>query len=269
MIISNQNGKLVLVRQDDHAIQMGEVARRWGNGEFEKLLNHESVSLGIEKHDSGWKGPDDEVLFNPDKKRPRNFMDVNLKQHVEFYELGYRKTLQQDPYAGMMLGMHWIGLYTSRFGYDPTFTYKVADDLVDFMDETVSTIQKEWVDVKLQYWKKNQKRSEFEDNVWMQYEFFQVMDRMGLFMGLNDPNIENEVTLGPIRTKRKSDPINLTLQAKGNGTLLVHPFPFDEEFVTTVPGRIIEDRDYENHQEAKDVVEHTETETIVWWITGK
>ncbi|RFU70505.1 DUF3891 family protein [Peribacillus saganii] len=268
MIISKQDGKLVLVRQDEHAIQMGDVARKWGNENFEKLLNHESVSLGIEKHDAGWRGPDDEVLFNSNTKRPTNFLEVNLPEHVRFYELGYRETLKQDPYAGMMLGMHWIGLYTSRFGYDPTFTYKVSDDLVEFMNNTVANIQKEWIDVKLQYWQKQQQRSEFEDHVWMQYEFFQVMDLLGLFMGLNDPKIEKEVSLGPIRMSRKSDPINLTVKSNGNGTLLVHPFPFADEFETSVPGRRIEDREYESHQEAKQIVEGTEKEDIVWKIVA-
>jgi hypothetical protein len=266
MIISKQDGKLVLVRQDEHAVQVGDVARRWGNENFEKLLNHESVSFGVEKHDAGWKNPDDEVLFNPATKRPTNFLEVNLPNHVRFYEVGYRETLKHDPYAGMLLGMHWIGLYTSRFGYDPTFTYKVSEDLVEFMNNTVANIQKEWIDVKNQYWKHKQQRSEFEDHIWMQYEFFQIMDRLGLFMGLNDPMKENQVTLGPVRKTRKSEPIQLTVKANGEGTLLIHPFPFSDEFETSVPGRKIEDRDYENHQEARQMVDGTEKEEIKWKI---
>jgi Protein of unknown function (DUF3891) len=268
MIISKQDGQLVLVRQDEHAIQMGTVSRLWGNENFQKLANHESVSLGIEKHDAGWKQPDDEVLFNEGTKRPTNFLEVNLPEHVRFYEIGYRNTLKQDQYAGMMLGMHWIGLYTSRFGYDPTFTYKVSDDLRGFMNDTIKTIQKEWVDIKQQYWAAQHKRSEFEDIIWMQYEYFQVMDRLGLFMGLNNPKEKNQVTLGPVRMTRESEPVHLTVKSKGNGEILIHPFPFADEFDTSVPAKRIEDRNYESHQEAKEIIEVTEKEDIQWRIVA-
>jgi hypothetical protein len=266
MIISRQGGKLVLIRQEDHAVQVGEIAIKWGNEKFQKLLKHESVSFAIEKHDSGWKEPDDEVLFNKETKRPLNFMEVQLPEHVKFYETGYRNTLEKDPYAGMMLGMHWIGLYTSRFGYDPTFTYKVPENLVDFMNQTLSSIQKEWVDIKLKYWTYQQKFSEFEDHVWMQYEFFQVMDRLGLFMGLNDATKEKVLTLGTVRMTRDSDPVEVTAKSTGNGSLILSPFPFEEEFETSIPARRIEDRDYENQSEAKEVVQNTDKEDITWKI---
>jgi hypothetical protein len=269
MIISKQGDQLVLVKQNDHAIQAADVARKWGNDQFQKLLNHESVSYGIENHDVGWSQPDDQVLFNNSTKRPVNFLDINLPEHVKFYENGYRETLEKDPYAGMLLGMHWIGLYTSRFGYDPTFTYKISDDLADFMDNTIIKIQKEWINIKQQFWDKKEQRSEFEDHIWMQYEFFQIMDRLSLFMSLNDPMKENKVTLGPIRMSRKSDFVYLNVEASGNGTILLDPFPFPAEFETVIPARKIEDRDYENHQEAKEVVEKTEKENIEWRVISK
>ncbi|OMP67275.1 DUF3891 family protein [Domibacillus epiphyticus] len=269
MIISKQGGQLVLVRQDEHGKQAADVARRWGNDQFQKLVNHENVSYGIEKHDAGWKKPDDQVLFNKATKRPLNFMDINLPKHVEFYENGYRETLQEDPYAGMLLGMHWIGLYTSRFGYDPAFTYNVSDDLIDFMDSTIVKIQKEWVNIKQQFWNKKEQRSEFEDHIWMQYEFFQVMDRLSLFMSLNDPMKENNVTLGPVRMSRKSDFVHLHVETAGDGTLTLDPFPFDSGFKTVIPARKIEDRDYENHREAKEIVEKTEKENIEWHVIPK
>ncbi|WP_428908040.1 DUF3891 family protein [Niallia sp. Krafla_26] len=269
MIISGQDGNLVLIRQEDHALQVGDIARKWGNENFQKLLKHESVSLAIERHDSGWHEPDTEVLFNPNTKRPLNFMDVQLPQHVKFYETGYRNTLEKDPYAGMMLGMHWIGLYTSRFGYDPTFTYNVPDNLQNFMNNTLSTIQKEWVDIKQQYWTYQQKFSEFEDQIWMSYEFFQVMDRLGLFMGLNNPKEEKTMSLGIIRPTRTSEPVEVTAKSLGNGTVELSPFPFAQDFETTVPARRIGDRDYENQQEAKSVLENTETEDVRWKIVAR
>lgn len=269
MIISKQRNQLVLIRQDEHDDQCGELARLWGNERFEQLKHHEAVSFGIENHDIGWKKPDDEVVFNEAKKRPMNFTEAQLPQHVEFYEKGYRAILEKDPYAAMLLGMHWIGLYTSRLGYDPTFTYKISDDLSEFMNSTITRIEKEFAEIKLQYWTPKQVRSEFEDHIWMGYEFFQVIDRMSLFMSLNDSMVENEVQLGPIRTSRKAEPVHITLKAKGNGTVIMDPFPFAQEFEAVVPAKRIEDREYSNHEDAKEAVEKAEKEPLAWKVLAK
>lgn len=269
MIISKQGNQLVLVRQDEHCPQAGDTARKWGNEQFEKLKYHDSVCLGIAKHDIGWKRPDDEVQYNEITKRPLNFLDVKLPEHVEFYEDGYRQALAEDPYAGLMLGLHWIGLYTSRYGYDPTFTYNVSEDLVDYMNSVIIKIEKEFVEFKHQYWNYKQKRSEFEDHVWMQYEFFQVMDRMSLFMALNNPMEEKEVYLGPVRTSREKPGINLHLKAPGNGKLIVDPFPFPEAFDTYHLARKVDDRDYQNHEEVREVVENTKKVHVEWKVAAK
>jgi len=269
MIISKQGNKLVLVRQDEHMVQAGDVARRWGNEKFSRMEKHESVSLGIGLHDFGWKEPDDAVWYNEKTKRPMNFLDVDLPGHVRFYEEGFREALKRDEYAGLMLGLHWIGLYTRRYGYDPTFTYEVPENLTDFFHSVISRIEKEFVDIKNKFWDPRRKRSEFEDQIWMSYEFFQVMDRTSLFMSLNDPMSQNRVVLGPVRKKQQEDPVHITLTARGDGTLLVEPFPFAEEFETFVPARKIEDRDYSSHEEIKEVVEKTEKIPVKWKVVAR
>lgn len=269
MIIRKQNNQLVLLRQDEHDDQCGQVARLWGTEKFQQLKDHETVSIGIENHDTGWTKPDDDVLFNEITKRPMNFMDVDLPNHVDFYESGYRQILDKNPYSGLLLGLHWIGLYTSRYGNDPTFTYKVSDDLKDYMNSVITRMEKEFAEKKLQFWTPKQARSEFDDNMWMQFEFFQVMDRMSLFLAHTNPKEEKETVLGPIRPSRQEKPIQLTLKAKGNGIVVVDPFPFAMEFETVLPVKLIEDRDYANQQDAKEAVEKAVKEETTWKVIAK
>lgn len=109
MFVSKHVNEIWLVNQYDHSIQAGEVASQWGNDEFEPTSK--SLVTAVEKHDIGWIEPDKEVLFDEETGRPVNFININLKQHVKFYSQGYKKILEEDPYAGMLIGMHWIGLY--------------------------------------------------------------------------------------------------------------------------------------------------------------
>ncbi len=252
MIISRQNGYLVMVRQDEHMIHAAEITRRWGNEYVGKPTPNDSVVMAIGQHDLGWKKPDDEVLFNSEMGQPVNFMDVNLRQHVEFYGDGYERAVQRDPYAGLLIGMHWIGLYTSRFGYDPTFTYKTSEDLKAFMNETIRTQQKNWIEIKHEMWKHHQPRREFEDKIWLHYELFQVMDRISLFICLSDHDRIHETTLGPVRFTLNGDYKHLKVRTTGHGEITVDPFPFDQAFDVSVPFRRISDKRYASQEEARE-----------------
>lgn len=267
MFVSKHQNEIWLVDQYDHSIQAGEVARHWGNEEFTKPS--ESLITAVEKHDIGWIEPDQEVLFNEETGRPINFININIKQHVRFYSNGYKKILAEDPYAGMLIGMHWIGLYTSRFGYDPTFTYKIPENLKGFMQKTIIETQKEWVDVKMNFWKFDQKRSEFEDKIWMEYEFLQLMDRMSQLVSLNTKKDKVKAILGPVRKNQESTGIHLNIELPGDGSVQVEPFPFSEEFETTVKLRKIPDEKYESHAELKKVIDSAPVETMKWKVKEK
>ncbi|MCM3715373.1 DUF3891 family protein [Halalkalibacter oceani] len=252
MIISKQNGKLVLVRQDEHMIHAGEITQRWGNDFVAKPDPNDAVVMAIGNHDVGWTEIDDLLPFDHEKSRPVNFLDVDLKQHVDFYGKGYQQIVEQNKYAGLLLGMHWIGLYTSRFGYDPTFTYKAPAELKPFMHQTISEQEKKWVDIKQEIWNFNQSRREFEDNIWLHYELFQIMDRLSLFICLNDLNAKSKVELGPVRFTKDGDYHFLSVESNGNGEISVDPFPFDREFEVSVPLRRIPDVNYSSEKHYRE-----------------
>lgn len=268
MIITKHDGRLRLVRQDEHGVHAGGVTKLWGNSKFERTATHDSVTTAVGMHDIGWKIPDDEVLFNAETGSPINFINVNLRQHVDFYRSGFLKVLEQDPYGGLLVGMHWIGLYNSRFGYDPTFTYTIPQDLVAFMDSVVKGEQQNWVEIKERLWKKSGPRSEFEDVLWNQYELVQVMDRISLFMSMNDPEKKNEVVLGPVRTSQKGELVNLTVKSNGDGKLLVGPFPFASEFDANVPCKYIPDRVYESQDDLRHTLSNEKKEWVNWRIVA-
>lgn len=267
MFVSTHNNEIWLVDQYDHSQQAGEVARYWGNEDFTKPS--EGSITAVEKHDIGWIEPDKKILFDEETGKPVNFIDINVKQHVQFYSNGYKQILKEDPYAGMLIGMHWIGLYTSRFGYDPTFTYKIPKDLKEFMQNIIIETQKEWVNVKMEFWQTNEKRSVFEDKIWMDYEFLQLMDRMSQLVSLYTQEDKTEVVLGPVRKDLNNGDVHLTVQLPGDGSVVVNPFPFKEEFETSVKVRKIANKKYESHAELKKTIENTPYKVMKWRVVRK
>jgi hypothetical protein len=264
MFITKHPGYLHIVNQYDHSVQAGEVARHWGNEQFTRPEYFQSLCLAVEKHDIGWIESDTKVLFNPETGQPIAFLNIDLLNHVEFYGKGYEQVKDEDPYAGLLVGMHWIGLYTSRFGYDPSFTFKIPNDLVPFINEKVISQQKAWIDLKMNLWKRDVPRSRFEDHLWMNYEIVQFMDRLSQYVSMHTLDTKNKFILGPVRQTVNSEGVMVTVQGQGDGTVIVDPFPFDSVVETTVLLRKIPDIHYSSHEEVFQAMEETTMERVVW-----
>jgi hypothetical protein len=263
-ITKHEDGYLYIVNQYDHSVQAGEVARHWGNEEFARPEYFESLCLAVEKHDIGWIESDSEVLFNNDSGQPIPFLNVNLLQHVDFYGKGYEKVKEEDTYAGLLVGMHWIGLYTSRFGYDPSFTFRIPADLAPLIDDKIIILQKDWVNLKMKLWNKTVPRSRFENNLWKNYEIVQFMDRLSQYVSMHKLDTKNELIMGPVRQTVNSKGCMITVQGQGDGTVVVEPFPFDSEVETTVLLRKIPDIRYESHNAVYKALQEAEVERLTW-----
>ncbi|XID91874.1 DUF3891 family protein [Paenibacillaceae bacterium WGS1546] len=264
MFIAARDGYLHIVNQYDHSVQAGQVAAHWGNETFERPKNFDSVRTAVAKHDIGWVAPDREVLYDAGALRPTQFIEVNLRQHVEFYGAGYEQVLAEDAYAGLLVGMHWIGLYTSRFGYDPTFTFRIPEEMRSFMDDVISSKQKEWIDVKMRLWDGKTSRSDFEEQLWMGYELVQMMDRLSQYVSLKPVTSTDTVTLGRIRTNAKGPLVTLRAWGKGDGDVVVDPFPFSDIVETEVIVRTIPDVKYRSHAEAKEALDAAPLRKVKW-----
>jgi hypothetical protein len=264
MFITKHPGYLHIVNQYDHSVQAGGVARHWGNEQFTRPEYFQSLCLAVEKHDIGWIESDTKVLFNPETGQPIAFLNIDLPNHVEFYGKGYEQVRDEDPYAGLLVGMHWIGLYTRRFGYDPSFTFKIPNDLAPFINEKVISQQKAWIDLKMNLWKRDEPRSRFEDHLWMNYEIVQFMDRLSQYVSMHTLDTKNQFILGPVRQTVKSEGVMVTVQGQGDGTVVVDPFPFDSVVETTVLLRKIPDIRYGSHAEVYQAMEEATLERVIW-----
>lgn len=240
----------------------GTIAAAWGNDGFARHPDHSSFATGVALHDNGWDDFDASLPFVGG--RPVNFLDVDLTRHAEFYERGYRRARSEDEYAGLLIGMHWIGLYTRRYGYDPTFTYRVPTELTNFMSSLISRIETEIQDGLRPFWVPDRPKLAFENDVWFHYELMQVIDRLSLFMCLNAPGSGAAVELGPLRRSPDDrEYLSITATMNDDGTVSVDPFPFTQPLELSVEAWQLSATKFASEKEYHELVNATSPKQLV------
>ena len=116
MIIRQQNGPLVVIRQTDHAYLSGFFARELGNEAFQRPGPFDSFCLAAAEHDNGWQ--EWEMLPGVDPKTfvPQTFMTVPTEEHIALYQRGIERTVKADLYAGLLVAGHWCGTDAAERG---------------------------------------------------------------------------------------------------------------------------------------------------------
>jgi hypothetical protein len=280
MLISRRGDKLVLVTQPDHAVMAGDIVSHWGNDTFAQPQPLESVRLAAALHDDGWTEADAEPLLNTAEQRPLHFLEIDMKDHIPLYGRGVQRTYEKDPYAGLLVSMHWTGLYRSRWGLQDG-KLQWQDGVEQLMTEAVDSEEQRWIEVKRQLLE-GVKRSDFEAALWHHFDLLQAWDLLSLYMCLlpHTPAENGEVIPVPKTLKSldqtpsdrviQSVPlgvarerVDITLRAVEPGVVTLDPYPFDEPSVEfSVPAKAIDDRAYESTEDARAAIDAGEDLTI-------
>jgi Protein of unknown function (DUF3891) len=113
VIVRDAGSSWQLVYQTDHADLSADFARAW----VDAGPRHESLVVGTERHDDGWAVWEQAPRIDGDG-RPVTFIDVPVPIHIAFYRAAIAAVTDDDPYAGLLVSMHGVGIYKQRFGTD-------------------------------------------------------------------------------------------------------------------------------------------------------
>jgi hypothetical protein len=121
MLVSKyDDSRLLLALQIDHSRVAGYLAAHWGNDVFAEPRPYSSVVLAAQEHDNGWWEWEIKPSLN-DQGYPLDYItDGSLKYlgqlRLDFYKHGVERVVREDPYAGLIVLMHGIGLFNKAYG---------------------------------------------------------------------------------------------------------------------------------------------------------
>lgn len=183
MIINRLANELELIDQVEHGRVAGVLAEAWGNPEFTAPTPVPAVSLAAARHDEGWRSVDGALLFDEIAKRPMHFLDIDVERHIKLYRNGVERVSMLDAYAGLLVGMHWSGIYRSRW-QRPGGVSRLARTSADrdLQEAVVREEEERWISVRQQVWTEDEPRALFETRLWHHFELLQLWDLLSLFL---------------------------------------------------------------------------------------
>jgi hypothetical protein len=283
MIITARDDALFLVDQNEHGRIAGELCERWGNESFAAPEPREGTLFAAAMHDEGWREADDEVRFNAEQGRPLHFLEIDLADHVELYRSGVERAVAADAYGGLLVSMHWTGLYRSRWGVQDASVFAPPQTpLAALLSEVVDVEERRWIELK-RVAGAGSRRSDFEVGLWHNYEVLQAHDVLSLYActavlrpaGAHGETLPVVSTLATIEqsagvrtidgvpTRPGFPRVQLRLTSIEPGVVAVDPFPFSgDSLALSVAARVIPHRRYASAEEARAAVAAGERERI-------
>lgn len=259
MLISRRGDGFTCVMQYDHGTLAGELAERWGNERFAAVGGRfrEALVIAAAHHDDGWRELDDLPVWNQEAGRPAHFLEVPREQTIPAYGRGVEGVYARDALAGALVGAHWTGLFSARWGLQSgggPLTEAAARAVVDEQERRrQETLREVWGFEGL--------RSEFEAEAWHAYEVLQALDVISLALSLIDPGVVSPAAvekppitatlfgveqppggriLPSVPTGPLGEHLDLAFAVTEPGVATIDPWPFAEaRFELRLPCRVL------------------------------
>ncbi len=285
MLIVRRRGGLDLVTQGEHARLAGDLAAAWGNAAFAGPARREGLLLAARRHDDGWRSSDDTPAFDAARARPLHFLELGLAELMALYEPGVRAVQADDPYAGLLVSMHWIGLLHGRWGLEGAAPAALAAQA----GELRLAEEARWARARLDAWDGAGPRSAFEAGLWHDYDLLQAVDQLSLALCTMDPDVPADPGRAPVRvsatlaeiehdravrivagapTGPARSHVDLAVTVADRGVARVEPWPLRDECSVEIAIRRIPDRTYASAHDAARAWADADVRRVDWRLVG-
>jgi hypothetical protein len=279
VLVTRRDGRLTLITQPDHAALAGRMAESWGNEQFDTPAARDALICAAVHHDDGWGQLDSRPTYNAERQRPAHFTELPLSESAGPYARNVESVYEHDLRAGALVGMHFSGFYTNRWGIG---TGAASESPLAL--QIVAEQEARWMPALRAAWGNRGPRSEFDAEIWHAYEVLQAVDLLSLALGLMDlerPADGEPVDVTSTLTRVDQAPgarmvtgvpraigdprrATIAVQPIGPGNVTLDPYPFrPPELRLAAPVRELEDRPYESAEGAAEAFHAAEPRELV------
>jgi hypothetical protein len=259
MLFIENNEKIVIVFQHDHADLSGQIAAHWGNERFAQPTPFEEIVYTSAVHDMSWIFWDYYPLKLTSDQKPIPWLQMRkyaFEEFSRFYGIQIRGVGPHHQYATLLLAMHAAGLYKGRYGTQPSHSSLQTATRPEWQDD-IDQLEKLQQEAKHHLLKSPDSAEWISDKIlWTNYKLLEVWDRLSQYFVGRDDNIVNS-TLNPVPLSYDGGETQLKLQRGDNErvdqphkSVKISPYPFVEDPQTFFFKAVeIPNRSYSNEKE--------------------
>lgn len=260
MIIARlANKSFRCITQHEHGKVAGLCAMQWGSGEFESLTPDGSVVTAVFTHDIGWQEFDQRPRIKTDQETgnytPVNFYELPPQTWVEMYEQGIDTVASIDPYAGLLISLHGVGLQNRRYGLAPDWSgpsmefrgfiqreqerqRELMEDLSKQGDSRVSSADRTTL---TQLQNDNQNPERYTGRLWCNYKLLQALDTLShILCATTNPTVDATIEHTPVSVDTD---VSLEIRSEAANTYQLDPYPFTRDpLVIPAIGRTVSEQ---------------------------
>jgi hypothetical protein len=225
MIVQEQGDELILVRQTDHAVLSGFLAREWGNDLFKRPEPFESVRLAAAEHDNGWREWELQPRIDPRTRLPYSFMSLPTEEHIALYQRGLERVAKIDRYAGILVSLHASQLYDRARATIPGYSAKyIKSTETELVNGFLQGLKLQQLRLKVDLRSDPATREFTQDKVLdANSRRLEALDRLSLYFCLNTPQ---EATMEAIPLDAEGSEVDWELRPLEGNTVSLAPYPF-------------------------------------------
>jgi hypothetical protein len=256
MIVRTDQRMLLLVRQTDHMVLAGQLADAWGNDRFARPVPFGPLARAAYEHDVGWAGWEAAPRVDPATRRPYQFTDLPVEEHLAFYRQGVNAVAAKDDHAGLLVNLHCQGFHNQRFGTTPEMTLRRLPA------DQEAAVRRSLAALQAQQRELGRRARVDEPTLWTQYELLQIYDRLSLYLCMPP---QREAAIGPAPAGVGGESVTLALRPGGGNEVVVVPWPFRERsLVLGVAARRIPHRDYTSDDDLRQTLAAADAVTLTY-----
>jgi hypothetical protein len=228
MIVQEHGDHLLVIRQTDHAVLSGFLAREWGNDLFRRPELFESFCLAAREHDNGWSEWELAPRIDPKTRVPYTFMSIPTEEHVALYQRGLERLMKADRYAALLVSLYCAGLYDRARATIPGFSAKyVKSSESHLVNEFLQRLKLQQLRLKIDLRTNPATKSLAEDkSLERTAGLLEVLDRLSLYFCLN---FLHEATIENVPMHQDHEAVDWELRPLDDNGVSLAPYPFRKD----------------------------------------
>ena len=225
MIIYEQGDQLIVIRQTDHSLLAGFLAREWGNEEYTRPEPFGAFRLAAAEHDNGWTEWELLPQIDPVTFSPFTFMSIPTEEHIALYKRGMERIIKADRYAGLLVSMHCAGLYDRSRATMPGFSAKyVKSHEATEVNEFVQRLRLQQLRLKVDLRGAAETQAYAEEKyVEKNMQRLEALDRLSLYFCLGPLG---DAVIDGVPMDNSGREADWELRPDGKNAVILTPYPF-------------------------------------------